>query len=323
MDFYALKFLATSNLTGETYVGYMFGKKAQTPYFNVLLLTRAQLREIDLPDITKDYLDFKSDIDMLYYKLSKEKNNNLISQFKAYFYSMLKKMKSEVTGTKIFMAIEDEDVYVLKSILSDILSEWAGDTKIKLVAQKFDYKDLTWITAVKEKGEEGLKEYLNREDVKDATEIYPIIDPIEGYSVSKLDIGEPIIVLPMENKNENEKNVGKVVEGKIISKELIPSSDYIFLKVDLGNGALGKAVVHRELKVSVDQNRLQILRKSQEKTENENETKIIGDLYNQMKKEKSMPTDKKIGSLDILIISGFSIIGILLIILIVILLGSF
>ncbi len=117
--------------------------------------------------------------------------------------------------------------------------------------------------------------------------------------------------------------MGQVVEGKIISKELIPSSDYIFLKVDLGNGALGKSVVHRELKVSVDQNRLQILRKSQEKNENENETKIIGDLYNQMKNDKSVPPDKKIGSLDILIISGFSIIGILLIILIVILLGSF
>ncbi|HBT50589.1 MAG TPA: hypothetical protein DEA49_00510, partial [Petrotoga sp.] len=213
------------------------------------------------------------------------------------------------------------DVYVLKSILSDILSEWSGDTKIKLVAQKFDYKDLTWISAVKEKGEEGLKEYLNREDVKNATEIYPIIDPIEGYSVSKLDIGEPVIVLPIEEKNEGEKKMGQVVEGKIISKELIPSSDYIFLKVDLGSGALGKAVVHRELKVSVDQNRLQILRKSQEK--NENESKIIGDLYAQMKNDKSVPPDKKISSLDILIISGFSIIGILLIILIVILLGRF
>lgn len=104
---------------------------------------------------------------------------------------------------------------------------------------------------------------------------------------------------------------------------MIPSSDYIFLKVDLGNGVLGKAVVHRELKVSVDQNRLQILRKSQEKTEHENETKTIGDLYVQMKNDKSIPIDKKIGSLDVLIIAGFSIIGILLIILIIILLGSF
>jgi len=320
MDFYALKFLATSNLTGETYVGYMFGKKAQTPYFNVLLLTRAQLREVDLPDITKDYLDFKSEIDMLYYQLPKEKNDNLLTQFKAYFYNTLKKMRFEVTGTKIFMAIEEDDVYVLKSILNDILSEWAGDTKIKLVAQKFDYKDLTWISAVKEKGEEGLKEYLNREDVKKATEIYPIIDPVEGYSVSKLDIGEPIIVLPIEANNEGEKKMGEVTEGKIISKELIPSSDYIFLKVDLGNGTLGKAVVHRDLKVSVDQNHLQILRKSEEK--NDNEEKIIGDLYNQIKSNINIPNDKKIGSLDILIISGFSVIGILLIILIVILLGQ-
>ncbi len=27
MDFYAVKFIAASNLTGETYLGYIFGKK--------------------------------------------------------------------------------------------------------------------------------------------------------------------------------------------------------------------------------------------------------------------------------------------------------
>ena len=59
MDFYAVKFIAASNLTGETYLGYIFGKKGQSPQFNVVLLNRSQLKEYEIPDITKDYLEFK------------------------------------------------------------------------------------------------------------------------------------------------------------------------------------------------------------------------------------------------------------------------
>lgn len=323
MDFYALKFIANSNLTGEIYVGYMFGKKGQSPYFNVLLLTRTQQKEFEIPDISKDYLDFKSDVDMQYYKLaSKYKNDNLLIQFKTYMYTTLKKMNNNVIGTKLFLAIEENDIYVLKSILSDILSEWAGETKSRVIAQKFDYKDLTWLDAVKEKGEGGLEEYLNREDVKNSVETYPVIDPIEGYPVSKLDIGEQIIVLPIHKVNDDEKKPGQIVEGKIISKELIPSTDYLFLKIDLGSGNIGKAIVSRELKVSIDQNKLQSLRNSEE-SEIKEEQKVIGDLYSQMKKNGTMPSSKRMSYLDIILIGGFSMLGILLIILIAILLGEF
>ncbi|PNR92546.1 DUF4899 domain-containing protein [Petrotoga sp. 9PWA.NaAc.5.4] len=321
MDFYAVKFMATSNLTGETYIGYLFGKKAQSPYFNVLLLNKSQMKEIDLPDISKDYLEFKSDIDLLYYQLSRKKENDSLQQFRAYFYSTLRKMNFEIIGTKIFLAIEENDTYVLKSILADILKEWAGETNIKLIAQKFDYKDLTWVSAVKEKGEKGFEEYFNRQDVKDAIEVYPIIDPVEGYPIFKLDIGEPIIVLLVDN-TEKAKKPKSIIEGRIISKELIPSSDYIFLKIDLGNNNIGKTIVHNDLKVSIDQSKLQLLRQSQEKLEDDENEKIIGDIYEQMKNNKNSYEYRKIGSLDFLLISGFSVIAILLIILIAIILGA-
>lgn len=323
MDFYAVKFIAASNLTGETYVGYIFGKKGQSPQFNVVVLNRSQLKEFEIPDITKDYLEFKSDVDMLYYQLSKEKDNYTLTQFKAYFYSVLRKMNFEIVGTKIFLAVEENDVYVLKSLINDILSEWAGETKIKLVAQKFDYKDLTWISAVKEKGEKGFEEYLNRPDVKNAKEVFPIIDPVEGYPVIKLDVGEPIIVLEIDReKEENREDPGNILEGKVISKELIPSTSYLFLKIDLGRHGIGKTIVHQDLKIAIDQNKIQILRKARDAQENE-EQKVIGDLFDNLQKDNSFYDRRKISSFDIIIIGGFSIIAILLIILIAVLLGAF
>jgi hypothetical protein len=53
------------------------------------------------------------------------------------------------------------------------------------------------------------------------------------------------------------------------------------------------------------------------------EQKIIGDLFDNLQKDKRFYERRKISSLDIIIISGLSIIGILLIILIAVLLGAF
>jgi hypothetical protein len=137
-----------------------------------------------------------------------------------------------------------------------------------------------------------------------------------------LDVGEPIIVLQIDKEEENKKDTSNILEGRVISKELIPSTSYLFLKIDLGRYGIGKTIVHQDLKISIDQKKLQILRKARDTKENE-EQKIIGDLFDNLQKDKRFYERRKISSLDIIIISGLSIIGILLIILIAVLLGVF
>lgn len=240
---------------------------------------------------------------MLYYQLSKENDNYALTQFKAYFYSVLRKMNFEVVGTKMFLAVEENDVYVLKSLINDILNEWAGETKIKLVAQKFDYKDLTWISAVKEKGEKGFEEYLNRPDVKDAIEVFPIIDPVEGYPVIKLDVGEPIIVLQIDKEEENKKKIPVTYQKEeLFQKNLFPLLVIFFLKIDLGRYGIGKTIVHQDLKISIDQKKLQILRKARDTKENE-EQKIIGDLFDNLQRIKDSMNGVKL-VLQILLLSA-------------------
>ncbi|HQP59530.1 MAG TPA: DUF4899 domain-containing protein, partial [Petrotogaceae bacterium] len=69
MDFYCVKFMASSALTGETYTGYLFGKKKQEPTYNVAVISRAKIKDYVLPDIKNGYTAFKSDIDIMVYKL--------------------------------------------------------------------------------------------------------------------------------------------------------------------------------------------------------------------------------------------------------------
>ena len=319
MDFYAIKFLASSSLTGETYFGYIFGKKRQTPEFNVSILNRKTIKEYEIPDISEEYINFKSKMDILNYTLLKDsKTMNLNKQFNAYFFTTIKKYGLDTISTKFHLAVEEGDPYVLKAIVQDILFDWANETSIKLVAQKYRYEDLTWLSATKEKGEEGVFEYLKREDVIKALEVYPVIDPLEGILVYKLDVGDPLFVIEM-SKNGNKE----IIEGNLISKELIPNTDYIFLKIDLGNGIYGKTVVLKSLKININETKLMSLRKQQDKYYEKNDKMdIIGDL-DVSNSKKVNDFSNKMSSMDIILIASFSVIGILVIILIAIWLGAF
>lgn len=319
MDFYAIKFVANSTLTGETYVAYIFGKKRQTPEFKVAILNRKTLQEYEIPDINKDYISFKSDIEMLSYKIKKDKRvSDLSKQFEAYFYTTIKKYGFDIISTKFHLSVQDGDPYVLKAIIQDILFDWANETTVKLIAQRYFYEDLTWLLAAKEKGDEGAYEYLKRADVTNAQEVFPIIDPVEGTHVLKLDVGDPIFVIKMTTEENERKDI---IEGHLISKEIIPNTEHIFLKIDLGNNLVGKTVVQRNLKILINENKLTAARNKRDRSLEPDKMDIIGDLATEYKK-KGPDLSSKFSSLDVILVISFSVIGILIVILIAIWLGA-
>jgi DNA-binding SARP family transcriptional activator len=247
-----------------------------------------------------------------------ERNGNVLSLDLFNIILDLERLKRDKDYVMIELKLKKKvDKSILDKFCEQIRREdviYFGGDELKIIFRG--------IKDVKEKGEKGFEEYLNRPDVKDAIEVFPIIDPVEGYPVIKLDVGEPIIVLQIDKEEENKKDTSNILEGRVISKELIPSTSYLFLKIDLGRYGIGKTIVHQDLKISIDQKKLQILRKARDTKENE-EQKIIGDLFDNLQKDKRFYERRKISSLDIIIISGLSIIGILLIILIAVLLGAF
>lgn len=320
MDFYAIKFFATSALTGETFIGYIFGKKRQEPEFNIATLSKRKLKEYEIPDTTQEYVKFKSDIDILTYQITRDKNLDPINkQFNAYFYTTLKKYGLEIISTKFFLGVQDADPFVIKAIIQDILFDWGGETEVKLVAQSYNYEDLTWLQAAKKEGSSGVYEYLNRADVLTAQEIFPVIDPLDGFPVIRLDVGDPLLAIEIDEKNETRETI----PGNLISKELIPGTNYIFLKIDLENGKIGKTVIQKNLKITIDKAKLENARQKRESMMNdEDKNKVIGDVAKDFKNNREdMPS--KLSSFDAILIVSFSIIGILTIILIGIWLGAF
>ncbi len=130
-----------------------------------------------------------------------------------------------------------------------------------------------------------------------------VIDPVEPANLNRLKELYP------DKFDESGKNV-LPIESKLIAKELIPGTDYYFIKMDLGNGLIGKAVISKNLKMMVDSNKIEEMHRKREEYFNPPEDKIIGDILKDsiagLKREANLP-ENKVKSSDILIIFGLSV----------------
>ena len=339
MDFYFVKFFAVSSLTGEVVTGYMFGKKKGNPEYKVAAIKKSKIERFKLPDLSLNYLEFKDEMDKLVYTLLKEDTTaELERQFAAYFTTALKRSGMDFINSKMFLAVENSDLPLIKAILGELMEDWEGEVSLKVVAEKLTINDLVWLDVSGRSLDESFKQYLTRVDVTNSPEVYPMIDPLEGVSIIKLDVGDPIyvyVVDPVDQSNLNklkelypdkfddtDKNIIPI-EGYLISKEMIPNTDYYFIKVDLGGGMIGKAIISVNLRIMIDENKVAIMREEREKILLEDKSKkIIGDYINAVKKhsEAGVPTvttpetQPKFRGLDFILIIGLSIVLILIII---------
>ncbi|AEX84951.1 hypothetical protein XO10_02610 [Marinitoga sp. 1135] len=326
MDFYAVKFFATSSLTAEVIVGYMFGKQKGAPEYKMLSIPKSKLPKFEIPDINLSYIEYKSKIEELYYNAIKDSTVlDLNKQFLAFVQSTIKKYGPEIINAKMFLGVRDSDIIIVKAILSEILEEWEGEVNIKVVAEKLTYQDLVWLMTQNRSFTDKEKSYLNRIDVQNSPEVLPLSDPLTGLTINNLDVGDPIyslVIDPIDPANVNKlkelypdkfddsgKNI-MPIESQLVAKELIPETDYFFIKVDLGSGLIGKAVISKNLKMMVDAKKIEEMHKKREEYFNPPEDKIIGDVIKDsiagLKKEANLP-ENKVRTSDILIILGLSL----------------
>ncbi|MBM7559848.1 DUF4899 domain-containing protein [Marinitoga litoralis] len=326
MDFYAIKFFATSSLTAEIIVGYMFGKQKGKADYKVLSIPKSKLPKYELPDINISFIEYKAKLEELYYNAIKDSTVlDLNKRFLAFVQSTIKRYGPEIINAKLFLGVRDSDVAIIKAILAEIFEEWEGEVNLRIVAEKLTYQDLVWLMSEQRSFTEKEKSYLNRVDVLNSPEILPLSDPLNGMTINNLDVGDPIyslIIDPIEPANINRlkeqypdkfdeqgKNV-LPIESNLIAKELVPGTDYYFIKVDLGGGIIGKAIISKNLKMMVDSNKIEEMHRKREEYINPSEEKIIGDILKEsidgLKREANLPQNK-VKSSDLLIIFGLSI----------------
>lgn len=154
-------------------------------------------------------------------------------------------------------------------ILTELLSGWSSKIKLDVEAKAMTFEEFSvssFQSQISELDDELILNAFQRPDVKDLPEVFPVIDPIDGKSLDEFDVGDNIyfVVLNMgseENKKKLLNDFPDKFEGRtsnipfsgtLVSKELVRGKKgayHYLIKVDFGNGVLGKALIPRSLKI--------------------------------------------------------------------------
>ncbi|MCD6449853.1 MAG: DUF4899 domain-containing protein [Thermotogaceae bacterium] len=262
-----------SKATAEDLMGYLFGRAATEPQYDFIVVPARYANAINIPlDLEyKDFMErFKKTRDKVLNEIPEavELTDNFLNMVRLY----IGKKGREVFSAELAAAVEREDGDLLHAALEELMRNWSNRIEMKISFKSMTLEELSvenFLSQMEDISEENIIEVLKRPDVKDTPEIFPIIDPIYGKSITEFDIGDKIFFVVLNPGSEeyrkkletsfpsNFKN-GETVQpfvGTLISKELIVGKRggrYLLIKVDMGKGVIGKGIVSPSLKIMED-----------------------------------------------------------------------
>ena len=271
MELYFIKLRASSKLTAEEILGYMLGKIGELPDYDFVVVPSRYSRMLNMVSLKDDYNTFVENFKRLKKRVEREAGeaSSLTKEFLNYFQSQISRKSGRLLGAELGTAVKESDIDVVKVILTELLSGWSSKIEVDVEATAISLEEFSvssFQSQISELDDELILNVFQRPDVKDLPEIFPVIDPIDGKSLDEFDVGDSIyfVVLNLgseENKKKLLNDFPDRFEGKtsnipfpgtLVSKELVRSKKggyHYLIKVDFGNGVLGKALIPKSLKI--------------------------------------------------------------------------
>jgi len=273
LDYYFIKLKVRSKATAEDLIGYFFGKAGTEPEFDFIVVPARYANAINIP-LDLEYKDF-----MERFKKTKNKVLNevpeaveLTDDFLNSVRIYIRRKGKEVFSTELATAVEHGEGDILHMTMEELMKNWSNRIEMTISFKPMSMEELSmenFLSQMEDVSEENLLEVLTRPDVKDIPEIFPIIDPIYGKSITEFDIGDTIFFVVLNPGSEQYKKKletafpsnyrgGETLQpfiGTLISKELIVGrrgGRYFLIKVDMGKGIIGKGIVSKSLKIMGD-----------------------------------------------------------------------
>ncbi len=275
MDLYFVKFRVISKLTSEVVQGYLLGKMNQAPEYDFFVVPGRYVRTYFL-DLKEGFENFLTQFEKHKSQALKEiaEASLLTDQFSDYLSVQMRKRNPKLVGNELFRFVEERDVEVLKAYLAELLSEWAEKMEIEVVADPLRFEDVS-IEVVKEHFEflssEEIFKLLQREDIRDIPEIFPVLDPLNGKNIKDINVEETLDFVILNYGNKDQSDVFKrflrekfgtenvmSLPGKIVSKEVVKTKNGTFylVKVEFDEGVYGKALISPNLKIKYGEHRV-------------------------------------------------------------------
>ncbi len=270
MDLYFIKFKATSKGTAEVIVGYFFGKVNNVPEFDFVVIPIRFSDLIDEINIESNLFDFKEQLEKVKNELKKQSGvYDITLAFLSYINNMLNRRGKIAVGIEFSTAVKNDETDVLSILISNLLEEWSPKMDVILKAEKMmleEYSAMSFLEIKEDFADEQVANVYSRADIVDLPEVFPVIDPINGTSITKFDVGDRIYTVFLnpgkyENKlkeflekKESSKGFFEALEGVILSKEIVrtKTGTLYLIKVEIAEGIVAKALVSPVLKILYD-----------------------------------------------------------------------
>jgi len=307
LELYFVTFRVFSKLTAEEILGYMFGKIGELPEYDFIVVPSRYSRMLNMVNLKDDYNTFVEKFKRLKKKLEKEAEEvtSLTEEFLNYFQTQISKKSGKFLGAELGTAVKNNDIDVVKVILTELLSGWSSKVEVSVEAKTISFEELSissFHSQISELDDELILNVFQRSDVKDLPEIFPVIDPIDGKSLDEFDVGDKIYFVVLNlGSEENKKKLlndfpdrfeGRIsttpFSGTLISKELVRDKKgryHYLIKVDFGNGVLGKALIPKSLKL------LSSEEKYKAKITSESEEEWLGKIGEILEETTEKPTN--------------------------------
>lgn len=246
-DISIVKFVGQSKITVEGYIGYFLINKDGDFKYDVLQypLGFSSLMNISVKD------DFK----VIQRKIPQIRANMIQRS------AQIKEMNKEVNlyiGRKVnsdstfkhrfLLSIRNGDTEVLNSFVEEFFKEWVDPVKISAGIEEMSYSEFSKQLSKVGDTDEAFK-VIKRNDLKDLSECYPIVDPVSGKSINDFNVGEKIYFTILRFANDQSKsemlkkfpsdfndqgeNISPLI-GRVISKEFVPEfgDDFTLIKIE-------------------------------------------------------------------------------------------
>ncbi|AEH51355.1 DUF4899 domain-containing protein [Pseudothermotoga thermarum] len=275
MDFYFVKYKFRGRVTGEDGVGYFFGKVNDAPEYDLIVVPTRFANYLSI-DLSADYVTFTKNFSELKRRIFQQipEAEDMTRELSNYLKSYINRKGGPLFGSELTAAIQGKDADLVHYIIQEVFKEWAPKVEVAVEFSEVTHEELSaesFTQLLEEFENEGFADTLKRADLVDLPEVFPLIDPIKGRTIADFDLGDPIffVVLNVRKPEHLEllktlypKHFSKGVNvvplaGTLIAKELVKGkkTDYFLIKVDMGNGFVGKAIVPKSIKVMSDYSR--------------------------------------------------------------------
>lgn len=262
-DLLILKYKGQSKITVEGYAGYFVVKRNGDMKFKALQypITLSSMITCKLNDPFKIFQRKLSD------GISKVAQRS--PDFKPINNDFSRYIKGRISadpsfGVKLLTANKAKDKEVIKSLIAEFFEDWVEQLKLDVAIEEVSYSEFSKQMSTFSTTEDALS-VLSRDDLKNLSEAYPIVDPINGKPITSFDIGEQIYFTVLRFSNDESKS--KIVEtfsdsfdesgeniqplvGKLLSKELVEDIGNEFMLIKIGcEGVYFKAVVYTSVNI--------------------------------------------------------------------------